>query len=225
MRRSITNPRIVLGYLACVMLIWCIVSAYFACPRIVAEFGGLADTVPIRHDRFGVDVRSAQFRDRFEKRLGSASFMDPLLAENGRMPRLFLPGIPTVTHLDPIIDLAAASAKAQPGTKAAPVTPSTRSADYVEKTITPGLKGDRIVFWTAKSGRSDLSVTFLYLQSYRVSEPPNKWIAWLQSWLPGMPNAERLKELNAEAEAANQTAKDAIKAQIEATAEQAASGH
>jgi hypothetical protein len=225
MRRSITNPRIVLGYLAFVVLIWSIFSAYLERPRIIAEFGGLADTVSIRQDRLSVDVRSSQFRDRLEKRLGSASFMDPLLAENSRMSRLFLPGIPTVTRIDPVFDLAATSATGQPGTKAAPARPSTASTDSVAKTVTPGLQGDRIVFWTRKSGKSDLFVTFLYLRSYRVSEPSNKWIAWFQRWLPGMPNAERLKEIAAEAEAANQTAKDAIKAQIEAAAEQAASGH
>ena len=225
MRRSITNPRIVLGYLSFVVLIWSIFSAYLERPRIIAEFGGLADTVSIRQDRLSVDVRSTQFRDRLEKRLGSASFMDPLLAENGRMSRLFLPGTPTVTHFDAIFDLEAASATGRTGSKTVPARPSTPNTDSVAKTITPGLKGDGIVFWTGKSGRSDLFVMFIYLRSYRVSQPSSGWIAWFQRWLPGMPSAESLKEIAAEAEAANQTAKDAIKAQIEAAAEQAASGH
>ena len=224
MQRSITNPRIVLGYVAFVVLVCSVLWAYSARPRVVAGFGGLADTVPIHQDRLSVDVQSAQFRDRLEKRLGSASFMDPLLAENGRVPRLFLPGTPTVTHFDAIFDLAAASATARPGSKGAPASTATPNTDLVAKTITPGLKGDRIVFWTGKSGRSDLFVAFLYLRNYRVCEPPNDWIAWLQRWLPGMPSEERRKELAAEAEAANQTAKDAIKAQVEAAA-QAASAH
>jgi hypothetical protein len=224
MRRSLSNPRIVLAYLAFVALIWSVVWAYLARPRIVAEFGALGDTVPIRQERFGVDVQLPQFRDRFERRLGSASFMDPLMTVNGRMPRLFVPNAPTVTSFDPILDLGIAPTPGQAGSKNAFSTPSTPNADLVSRTIKPGLKGDRIVFWTGKSGRSDLFVTYLYLRSYSVTQPPNAWIAWLQRWLPGMPNAEEIHELAAQADAANQSAKDAIKAQIEAAAQQGASG-
>jgi hypothetical protein len=206
MRRSISNPRVVLGLLSVVVLIWAIAWAYLARPCVEVGWGVLGGTVQIRQSNLGVNIRSDRFRGEFEKRLGSAQFAAQLAAANPQIAPVIPPNAPAVTNL-PVFP-----ANAPSGTRAAPASLTTP--------LTSASSAGGIVFMTSDVERSDMGVVYLLFQQYRVTDPPAQLIEWLQSWLPGMPDKTALA---AEADAKNGAAKAAIENQVQRYAEEAAS--
>jgi hypothetical protein len=206
MRRSISNPRVVLGLLAVVVPIWAIGRAYLARPSVQVGWGVLGGTVPIRQSSLGVDIRSPRFRGEFERRLGAAQFPTQLAAANPQLEPVFPHDAPVVTKL-PVIPVTAPSG-------AQPVLTSLTTP------ITSGASSGGIVFMVSDVGMSDSAVVYLLFQQYRVTEPPTEWSGWLQSWLPGMPDKTALA---AQADAKNQLAKAAIEDQVHRCAKDAAS--
>jgi hypothetical protein len=206
MRQSISNPRVVLGFLLVVAPIWAVAWAYLDRPRVQVGWGALGGGVDIRQSDLSVDIRSTRYCGEFEKRLGSAQFPARLAAANPQLAPLFPQDTPAVTKL-PVFPVNAPSG-------AYPVPTSLTSP------IASGAKAGGIVFMIGDAGRSDLAVVYFQFRQYRVTEPPNQWIAWLQSWLPGMPDKTVLA---AQADEKNQPVKAAIESQVRRCAEDAAS--
>jgi hypothetical protein len=200
MRRSLANPRILLPVLLAAALLWSVVWAYLERPRVHVGLGGIGDTIPVRQSDFKkVKLRSVQFYDELENRLKSAEFAGALRASDVRQPPLFGQGVPVVVRR-----------AAPPGLDVMP------RMEQMLGMVSDAYQGRKLVFLVGDSWESDIYVMYLFPQSYSVYQPGNPWILWLQAHLPGMADTAKLA---AEAEAANQAAKEDLRKLVQATVE------
>ena len=198
MKRSLTNPRILLPWILVVVLFWSVVWAYVDRPRLVVGFGGIGDSIRFHHDEFNnTDARSARLREELETRLKSDEFISALRAEDIRRPPYFQEDTRVmVRHVAPL--------RFRPD--------GTASAGELAAAVVDAFQSQSLVFTLTEENQSDLDVMYLFPKSYRVEQPGNSWILWLQARLPGMPDATALA---AEAEAANQAVKEEIGAHVQ----------
>jgi hypothetical protein len=204
MRRSITNPRILIPVVLGGFLFLSTVAAYLEYPRVDIGFGGIGETITIHQGDFdNVAIRSPSFRAELEKRLTSADFVKQLCDADRRRPPFF--------KKDTVVVLRQAS---QAGLDAKPF------AAELTATVLDSVKGQSLTFLLGEQGSSDLYVMYFYGQCYRVESPDAPWLRWLQTQLPGMPNTMALA---AEAETANLAIKDELAQHIHHAAKAAAS--
>ena len=194
MRRSITNPRVVLA----IILFCSVVYAYVDRPRLGVGFGGIAGTVQFhRADFNSTDSRSARFRSELEKRLKSDEFRRALLAKDLRQPPFFGEDARVVVRrLTPI----------GVGREEKPF------ADELTTEVLDAYQNRVLVFTLIEENQADITVMYLFPKSYRVLRSDNSWILWFQDKLPGMPDDAKLA---AEAEAANEAVKNDIGSQVQ----------
>ena len=166
MRRSLSNPRILLPVLFAAILFWSVIWAYVERPRIQVGFGGIGDTISVHQSEFNnVNVRSVQFRDVLENRLTSAEFMTALRAKDIRQPRFFREGTPVVVR----------RITTGPGLDVNPF------AAELSRIAKDAYQGQALVFVVGEPGQSDLYVMYLFSQSHFVCRPTSSWILWLVS--------------------------------------------
>jgi len=196
MWRSLSNPRVLLLSIFAAGLFWSVMWAYAERPRLLVGVGGIGDTVVIRQSEFdNAIVRSAEFRDALERRMKSAEFDEALRSKDSREPPLFRKGMPIVVRRlsTPGLDTSIAE---------------------ISGMVFEVYENQALVFLVGDSGSSDLYVLYLVPQSYRVHQPANSWIRWLQARLPGVPDASRLA---VEAETANDAVKNDVRMLVQRT--------
>ena len=153
-------------------------------------FGGIAGVVNINGSEVAnATVHSAKFCSALGNRLKSAEFMSSLRATDLRRPTFFPEGTSVVARpwslgLDAQV-----------------------SAAELKTAVTDAVQGPTLLITMMETGEVNLSVMYLYFQSYRVEKPENSWVRWFQSWLPQMPDEAVLA---AEAEAANEVVKRGV---------------
>jgi len=207
MRRSVSNPRVVLGYVFAVMclLFICLLLltwVYAEPPRVEVGFGAVGGTVHIRQSEFrDANLGSTVFRDELKRRLESTKFMEALRAGDSRRQVLFVEGTPVFVHTTPPPELDA--------NPLAAVLPGAVRDGFQEQALVLLLcKVDRFDLEDSGGG---LSVIYLFPRAFRVVQPANSWIVWLQTRLPGMPDTTKL---TAESELANEAVKRDIEKQV-----------
>jgi hypothetical protein len=200
MRRSISNPRILVPCVLGTLMFLLIVEAYLEYPHVSAGFGAVAGTANIRASEIDNNAQSAELRDQFEKRLQSPQFMKRLVASDYGCRAILEGTSAVVVRFD-----------TKPGASAAEMPEVSQFAD--------SLKAPKLTFLTMGTWNADLSVVFMIVRGYGISQPSSSWIGWLQERLPGMPDRDRLMK---EAEAANQVVKQAIERQIQEAARETA---
>jgi hypothetical protein len=206
MRRSISNPRIVLAVLAATILVWLVAWAYLAYPRVGPGFGGIGGTIHVWEGNNAEASHAARLCDALEKRLASPQFLSQLIAADPRHPSIFPQSTPV--FIDGASDLSVKS---------------------LASTITNVFTNDTIMFiayvghphpmYSHSPPNVDaltVSISYMVPRAYQVLKPSNSWVLWFQSWLPGMPDADKL---TTEADAANRAAKDCIEKQIRLAAQ------
>jgi hypothetical protein len=203
MKRSFANPRILVPALFASTVLFLIISAYVERPRVEVGFGGIADTISIQQEDIkNARVRSASFRDELKNRLTSPQFIAGLRRRDPHLSRLVPDGTRVVVR-----DF---------------VLPSTSDAsDFAatEKTLIEACTGCNFTLMLGESYQADIYLTYIRTQCYRVSRPGNPLVEWFQERLPFMPDPTKLA---AEADAANETVKHAIRKEVEQAVKNAA---
>ena len=195
MRRSVSNPRIVLPAVGAAVLLWSVVGAYVERPRVELGLGGVGGSIAIEQEEFPDSVvRSAPFREALEEQLTSPQFLARLAAENPRWPPHFWEQTRVVIHHAPRASLD--------------VNPMVAALTTV---LSETFNGQTIGVVLGESGQADLYVMYFFPQGYGVRKPTNSWILWFQAWLPGISRSE---ELAAEANAANERMESSIKQRV-----------
>jgi hypothetical protein len=200
MRWSVTNPRIVipcgLGAIAFAL----IMEAYSEYPHVCPGFGVVQGIATIHASEIGGNALPDRFRNLFENRLRSPRFIEQFMEVDTRCRALYQDTGTAVVRFD---------TKAAHGLVDGPAI-----GQFAE-----AMKGRNLTFTTMAASNGDLSVFFLTVRGYGVSQPSFSWIGWLQERLPGMPDRERLSK---DAVAANEAVKEVIEQQIRKTASDAA---
>ena len=209
MRRSISNPRIVLVLLAATILVWLVAWAYLAYPRVGPGFGVINGTINVWEGNNADAAKAARLCDVLEKRLASPQFLDQLIAADPRHPSIFPRRMPLVVH-----DIPPTSLNSMPTAVSAMLSAFTANTTVFVTSIRhpcpPNINSPPNV------DTLTVSVWYMVPRMYQVVKPSNSWVLWFQSWLPGMPDADKLAAV---ADAANRAAKDCIEKQIQFAAQ------